>query len=220
MVDGAALESLQPAGRFVRRDWRDGGIFPGYKSGYYPLILHRNLAFFRKVCKAVLEKLNMEMYSRGRKREHSKCFRSRERRVGSTPTISARRTSCQTWQDVLFYFPVALPPVFRQLLWQRQRLFHRGGAELLGLGIQVGVDVGRGGNVAVAQLFLNLLPMKRKNAGHGSGSIPGYSIPSLLGIRNSRPMVCCFGSPRRITMDSDSVFRALPYKKRIEQDRT
>ena len=33
----------------------------------------------------------MEMYSRGRKREHSKCFRSRERRVGSTPTISARK---------------------------------------------------------------------------------------------------------------------------------
>src|SRR5699024_4265909 len=67
-----ALESLQPAGRFVRRKWRDGGISPGYGSGYYPLILHRNLAFFRKVCKAVLEKLNMEMYSRGRKREHSK----------------------------------------------------------------------------------------------------------------------------------------------------
>ena len=84
-----ALESLQPAGRFVRREWRDGGIFPGYGSGYYSLILHRNLAFFRKGCKAVLEKLNMEMYSRGRKREHSKCFRSRERRVGSTPTISA-----------------------------------------------------------------------------------------------------------------------------------
>ena len=76
-----ALESLQPAGRFVRREWRDGGISPGYAPGYYPLILHRNLAFFRKVCKAVLEKLNkavleklnMEMYSRGRKREHSKC---------------------------------------------------------------------------------------------------------------------------------------------------
>ena len=84
-----ALESLQPAGRFVRQEWRDGGIFPGYGSGYYLLILHRNLAFFRKVCEAVLEKLNMEMYSRGRKREHSKCFRSRERRVGSTPTISA-----------------------------------------------------------------------------------------------------------------------------------
>ena len=72
MVEEVALESLQPAGRFVRREWRDGGISPGYASGYYPLILHRNLAFFRKGCKAVLEKLNMEMYSRGRKREHSK----------------------------------------------------------------------------------------------------------------------------------------------------
>lgn len=90
MVEEVALESLQPTGRFVRREWRDGGSFPGYASGFYPLILHRNLAFFRKVCKAVLEKLNMEMYSRGRKREHSKCFRSRERRVGSTPTISAK----------------------------------------------------------------------------------------------------------------------------------
>ena len=90
-VEEVALESLQPAGRFVRRQWRDGGIFQGYASGFYPLILHRNLAFFRKACKAVLEKLNMEMYSRGRKREHSKCFRSRERRVGSTPTISARK---------------------------------------------------------------------------------------------------------------------------------
>lgn len=72
MVEEVALESLQPAGRFVRREWRDGGIFPRYASDFYPLILHRNLAFFRKVCKAVLEKLNMEMYSRGRKREHSK----------------------------------------------------------------------------------------------------------------------------------------------------
>ena len=71
-VEEVALESLQPAGRFVRREWRDGGIFPRYASDFYPLILHRNLAFFRKVCKAVLEKLNMEMYSRGRKREHSK----------------------------------------------------------------------------------------------------------------------------------------------------
>ena len=113
-----------------------------------------------------------------------------------------------------------LPPAFGQFLRQRQRLLHRGGAELLGLRVRAGVDVRRGGNIAVARLFLNLLPMKRKNAGHGSGSIPGYSVPSLLGIRNSRPMVCCFGSPRRITMDSDSIFRALPYKKRIGQDRT
>lgn len=55
MVEEVALESLQPAGRFVRHEWRDGGIFPGYGSGYYPLILHRKLAFFRKVCKVVLD---------------------------------------------------------------------------------------------------------------------------------------------------------------------
>ena len=54
-AEEVALESLQPAGRFVRREWRDGGIFSGYGSGFYPLILHRNLAFFRKVCKAVLD---------------------------------------------------------------------------------------------------------------------------------------------------------------------
>ena len=34
-------------------------------------------------------KLNMQMYSRGRKREHSKCFRTGDCRVGSTPTICA-----------------------------------------------------------------------------------------------------------------------------------
>ena len=34
-------------------------------------------------------RLYREQYSRGRKRRHSKCFRSRERRVGSTPTCSA-----------------------------------------------------------------------------------------------------------------------------------
>ena len=33
--------------------------------------------------------LNMQMYSRGRKREHSKCFRTGDCRVGSTPTICA-----------------------------------------------------------------------------------------------------------------------------------
>lgn len=55
MVQEEALESLQPAGRFVRREWRDGGIAPEYGSVFYPLILHRNLAFFRKDCKAVLD---------------------------------------------------------------------------------------------------------------------------------------------------------------------
>ena len=83
-----------------------------------------------------------------------------------------------------FRLPI-LPPALGQLLRQRQRLFHRGGAELLGRGIQAGIDVRRGGNIAVARLFLNLLPMKRKNAGHGSGSIPGYSVPSLLGYETA-----------------------------------
>ena len=50
-----------------------------------------------------------------------------------------------------------LPPALGQLLRQRQRMFYRGGAELLGLGVQVGVDVGRGGNIAVTQPGLNLL---------------------------------------------------------------
>ena len=54
-AEEVALESLQPAGRFVRREWRDGGISPGYVFRLYPLILHRNLAFFRNVCKAVLD---------------------------------------------------------------------------------------------------------------------------------------------------------------------
>ena len=52
---------------------------------------------------------------------------------------------------------VALPPVFRQFFRQRQRLLHRGGAQLLGLGIQMSVDVGCGGDVAVTQPFLDLL---------------------------------------------------------------
>ena len=66
-----------------------------------------------------------------------------------------------------FRLPI-LPPALGQVLRQRQRLFHRGGAELLGLGVQVGVDVGRGGNVAVAQPFLDLLhrhPLLEQQAG-------------------------------------------------------
>lgn len=38
-------------------------------------------------------KLNMQMYSRGRKREHSKCFRTGDCRVGSTPTICAKSST-------------------------------------------------------------------------------------------------------------------------------
>ena len=84
--------------------------------------------------------------------------------MGSNPTVSARK-----WRYVkvyrhsaVFYRPdadnifLALPPFFGQFLGQRQGLFHRGSAELFRLGIQVGVDVRRGGDVAVAQPFLDL----------------------------------------------------------------
>ena len=71
-------------------------------------------------------------------------------------------------------FFLALPPAFGQFLGQRQGLFHCGGAQLLRLGIQMGVDVGRGGDVAVAQPFLNLLhghPLFQQQAGTGVAQI-------------------------------------------------
>ena len=54
-------------------------------------------------------------------------------------------------------FFLALPPAFGQLLGQCKGLFHHGGAQLFRLGIQMGVDVGRGGDIAVSQPFLYLL---------------------------------------------------------------
>ena len=53
--------------------------------------------------------------------------------------------------------PRNLPPALRQFLGQRQSLLHRGSAQLLRLGIQVSVDVRRGGDIAVTQPLLNLL---------------------------------------------------------------
>ena len=77
-----------------------------------------------------------------------------------------------------FRLPI-LPRALGQLLRQRQRLFHRGGAELLGLGVQVGVDVGRGGDVAVTQPFPDLLhgyPLLQQQAGAG--------VPKLVEAEN------------------------------------
>lgn len=77
-----------------------------------------------------------------------------------------------------FRLPI-LPPVLGQLLRQRQCLLHCGGAELLGLGVQVGVDVRRGGNIAVAQPFLDLLhrhPLLEQQA--------GAAVPKLVEAEN------------------------------------
>ena len=97
---------------------------------------------------------------------------------------------------------MALPPVFGQLFRQRQRLFHRGGAELLGVGIQVGVDVGRGGDIAVAQPFLDLLhghALFQQQAGAGvplrynydkpekPRRIKGFEVFSLIFSSFSKP---------------------------------
>ena len=76
-------------------------------------------------------------------------------------------------------FFLALPPAFRQFLGQRQGLFHCGGAQLFRLGIQVGVDVRCGGDVAVAQPFLNLL--------HGHALLQqqaGAGVPKLVEAEN------------------------------------
>ena len=70
-----------------------------------------------------------------------------------------------------FRLPI-LPPALGQLLRQRQRLFHRGGAELLGLGVQVGIDVGRGGNIAVAQPGLDLLHLDAAAQQKAGAAVP------------------------------------------------
>ena len=50
-----------------------------------------------------------------------------------------------------------LPLLYGLCIWQRQRVCHRPGAQVLGLRIQMRVNVGRGGNIAVTQPLLNLL---------------------------------------------------------------
>ena len=52
---------------------------------------------------------------------------------------------------------VPLPPVCPLKLRQAERLGHGGGGDVLGGGIQVGVDVHGGADVAVAQPFLDQL---------------------------------------------------------------
>ena len=54
-------------------------------------------------------------------------------------------------------FLTGSPPSLGQFPGQCQGLLHGRGAELFGLRIQVSVDVGCGGDVTVAQPFLNLL---------------------------------------------------------------
>ena len=79
--------------------------------------------------------------------------------------------------------PFLLPPAFGQFFRQRQGLLHRGGTQLLGLGIQVGVDVGRGGDVAVAQPFLDLLhrhPLFQQQAGTGVAQIVEADLPQAV----------------------------------------
>ena len=75
------------------------------------------------------------------------------------------------------------PPAFRQFLGKRQGLLHRGGAELFRLGIQVGVNVGRGGDIAVAQPFLDLLhghPLFQQQAGAGVPQIVEADLPQAM----------------------------------------
>lgn len=63
-------------------------------------------------------------------------------------------------------------------------MLHCGGAQLLGLGIQVGVDVGRGGDIAVAQPFLNLL--------HGHALLEqqaGAGVTKLVEATNGHSLV-------------------------------
>ena len=103
---------------------------------------------------------------------------SRDGHVGSNPTVSARkRRYVEVYRhSAAFYSPdadsifLALPPAFGKFCGQGQGFFHRGGAQLFRLGIQMGVDVRRGGDVAVPQPFLNLLhgyPLFQQQAGTG-----------------------------------------------------
>ena len=99
-------------------------------------------------------------------------------------------------------FFLASPPAFGQFLGQRQGLLHRGGTQLLRLGIQMGVDVRRGGDVAVAQPFLDLLhgySLFQQQAGAGvplrynydkpekPRRIKGFEVFSLIFSSFSKP---------------------------------
>ena len=73
MVEEVALESLRLSGRFVRRVWLHMELNPGCVSKFFPLILHRNLAFVRRTRKAVLEKIEYGELSEWSMVQHSKC---------------------------------------------------------------------------------------------------------------------------------------------------
>ena len=69
-----------------------------------------------------------------------------------------------------------MPPLFKlPLLYglrfgQCQRVCHRPGAQVLGLRIQMRVDIRRGGNIAVTQPLLNSLPINFPKV-YGSDSL-------------------------------------------------
>ena len=135
--------------------------------------------------------------------------------MGSNPTVSARK---QRYVEVYrhsaaFYSPdadsifLALPPAFGKFCGQGQGFFHCGGAQLFRLGIQMGVDVRRGGDIAVTQPFLDLFhghPLFQQQAGAGvplrynkdkrknpvfsrvSAFVVAYSIPFPTLIANEK----------------------------------
>ena len=111
--------------------------------------------------------------------------------MGSNPTVSARkRRYVEVYRhSAAFYSPdadsifLALPPAFGKFCGQGQGFFHCGGAQLFRLGIQMGVDVRRGGDVAVPQPFLDLLhgyPLFQQQAGAGVPQIVKAYFPQAV----------------------------------------
>ena len=103
-----------------------------------------------------------------------------------------------------FRLPI-LPPAFGQLLRQRQRLFHRGGAELLGLGVQVGIDVGRGGNIAVAQPGLDLLHLDAAAQQKAGAAVPRIVKSDLAQPVFAQKLGKCRGNVVRVDQLADLV---------------
>ena len=89
------------------------------------------------------------------------------------------------------------PPSLGQFPGQCQGLLHGRGAELFGLRIQVSVDVGCGGDVTVAQPFLNLLhghSLFQQQAGTGVAQIMEPDMPQPVVLQQlGKPFGHCVG---------------------------
>ena len=107
----------------------------------------------------------METYRSGRNENDSKSFCLEIGtwvRIPPSPPENGDKSMFLACRHLFICLPprgflTGSPPSLGQFPGQCQGLLHGRGAELFGLRIQVSVDVGCGGDVTVAQPFLNLL---------------------------------------------------------------